>query len=80
MQSQLDYLDKVAFQVARDEFKAYGPLSSGERAYVALAASRSDLLQDDGYTIVQAMDRIGPEWLDELNCRWKRISRHQLKA
>ena len=53
MNTQLDYLDQVAGQIARRKFYAYGPLSSGERVYAALAANRSDLLQEDGYTRVR---------------------------
>ena len=79
MNSQLDYLDQVAKQIARGEFHAYGPLSSGERVYAALAANRSDLLQEDGYTIAQALDCLGEEWLVELLQRWRYVDHYQLK-
>ena len=80
MISQLDYLDKAAQRVARDKFEAYRGMSTGERLYVALAASRSDLLEEDGYTIAEAMTRIGSEWRAELIQRWQYVSHAQLRA
>ena len=80
MISQLDYLDQVAQRVVRNKFDAYRGMSTGERLYVALAASRSDLLEEDGYTIAEAMTRIGSEWRAELIQRWQYVSHAQLRA
>ena len=41
---------------------AYGPLSTGERIAVAFVLDRPDLLKKDGWTILKALDRLGPEW------------------
>ena len=71
MNDQLDYLDEVAHRVACNKLDACRGMSTGERLYVALAASRSDLLKDDGYTIAEAMARIGHEWRQELLRRWQ---------
>lgn len=80
MDSQLDRLDEIANRVARDHFAGYGPLSTGERIYVAIAASRSDILEEEGYTIAEALARIGPEWRVELLRRWQYVSHRQLRA
>jgi len=69
--TQLDYLDQVAARVLSGDLAGYGPLSTGERAYVALAANQAKLLKDDDFTIVQALARIGPEWSAELVQRWE---------
>lgn len=39
-----------------------GPLSTGEALMAALALNRPDWLARMGYTIVQALERIGDEW------------------
>ncbi len=80
MDSQLDRLDEIANHVARDRFAAYGPLSTGERLYVAIAASRSEILEEEGYTIAEALARIGPAWRGELLRRWQYVSHRQLRA
>lgn len=69
--SQLDYLDQIAVDVAHGDLRRLGPLSTGERCYVCLAASRSDLLAEDGNTIAEALERIGTEWTNELLTRWR---------
>jgi len=37
--------------------------STGEKVAVALVLDRADWLQDMGYTLAQAIDRTGQEWL-----------------
>lgn len=72
MTSQLNHLDTLAARlVGTTDAGGWGPLSTGERLYVALAANRTDLLADDGYTVAQALARIGPEWVAELVQRWQ---------
>ena len=39
-----------------------GYLSTGERLAAALVLNRADWLEEDQYTIVEAIDRIGPQW------------------
>lgn len=69
--SQLDYLDQVAARVQAGDLAGYEPLSTGERAYVGLAANNAELLAADGFTIAQALARVGPEWTTELIERWQ---------
>lgn len=40
-----------------------GALSTGEALAAALVLNRTDWLTKMGYTIAQALDRIGPEWV-----------------
>lgn len=40
----------------------WGVLSTGEKLAAALVLNRPDWLQEQGYTIAEALDRIGPEW------------------
>jgi hypothetical protein len=63
-----DHLDTVVVQVRKGDLEAFGPLSVGESIYVALAASRPDLLPRR--SIVGALDRLGEEWMRELIARW----------
>jgi hypothetical protein len=57
--------------VAAGELDGYGALSIEERLYVALAANAPELVLQDGYTIVEAIARLGPEWTDALVTRWR---------
>ena len=47
-------------QAARDGH--FGALSTGEKLMAALVLDRPDWLQNAGFTIPQALHRIGPEW------------------
>jgi hypothetical protein len=40
----------------------YGELSTGEQLAAALVLNRADWLAEMGYTMPEAIDRIGPEW------------------
>lgn len=70
---QIDYLDRIAadFLIGNEDHaqRMFGPLSAGERCYVALAANRADLLGDD--SIAYAIGRLDSAWLDELITRHK---------
>lgn len=44
----------------------FGTLSTGERLIVALVLNRADWLQQLGYTMVEAIDWIGDEWVQPL--------------
>lgn len=65
----LDYLDFHAPRLASGDEGVLATLSTGERIYLCLAANRVDLLQREGCTVVQALGRLGPEWLHELVLR-----------
>src|SRR3546814_4408365 len=43
-----------------------GTMSLGEVLTAALVLDRSDWLRERGYSIAQALDRIGPEWAARL--------------
>lgn len=66
---EFDYLDRIAQRIADGDTQRFHALSTGERIYVALAANRPDLIQQDGSTLVQAIARLGPVWLEELLLR-----------
>jgi hypothetical protein len=52
---------RMAASVAEDE-AAIGVLSTGEAIAVALVLNRADLMPHGGYTWIEAVDRLGPEW------------------
>ncbi|NYT60796.1 hypothetical protein H0A66_00425 [Alcaligenaceae bacterium] len=39
-----------------------GTLSTGEALIAALVLNRTDWIAEMGYTVAQALDRIGPNW------------------
>lgn len=69
--SQIDHLNEMALDVARGLDRHFWALSTGERAYVALAANRLDLLKEDGNTIAEALARIGEPWVAALVECWR---------
>lgn len=42
---------------------SFGVLSTGERLAVALVLNRFDLLAEQKYTMLEAVERLGDEWL-----------------
>lgn len=68
-EDNLDYLDFHAPRLAAGDLGVLDALSAGERIYICLAADRIDLLQREGYSVVQALGRLGPDWLHELVLR-----------
>jgi hypothetical protein len=49
---------------ARSAYRGHrGVLSTGEKLAAALVLNRPDWLDEDGYSIVQALDRIGDNWV-----------------
>lgn len=71
MSDQFERLDAIAIRVAKGNMADVGVLSTGERLYVALAANSLELLEEDGYTIAEALARLGTEWTSELIARWQ---------
>jgi len=41
----------------------FSALSTGEKLVTALVLNRADWLADMGYTMAEAIDRVGPGWL-----------------
>ena len=69
--TKLNTLDALAEKVAKGESSAAGGLSTGERLYIALASNNLAMLESDGYTIAEALARIGTDWTAELISRWQ---------
>lgn len=67
---QLDYLDEIAREAWAGNYLRTGPLSKGERLYVALASGRMrELCPDD--SIPYAVDRVGVEWMAHMLQVWR---------
>lgn len=74
--SQLEHLDEIAREAWKGNYDRVGPLSSGERLYVALASGRMrELVPDD--SIPYAVDRVGPEWMAHMLSVWKATAQPQ---
>lgn len=69
--SQIDRLNSMALALAKKRDTGFGVLSTGEQCYVALASNRVDLLQAIGYTIPEALARLGAEWTQHLVSSWR---------
>ena len=69
--TQIDRLNELALKLAKGGEKGFGVLSTGEKCYVGLAANRIDLLNQHGYTITEALNRIGPSWITSLIISWR---------
>ena len=66
-----EHLDKIALEVAKGQFERTGVLSTGEKLYVALAANSFKLLKESGYTIAEAIERLGDEGTSSFVERWR---------
>jgi hypothetical protein len=44
----------------------WGGLSDGEKLAAALVLNRADVLSEAGYTMAEAIDRLGPNWLAKI--------------
>lgn len=44
----------------------FGVLSTGEKLAAALVLNRADWLEKMGYSMAEAIDRLGPEWLAKI--------------
>lgn len=69
--SQLDHLDEIAQDVRAGNRERVGVLSTGEKLYVALAGNSAALLADLGYTIPEAIARVGDDDTRALVERWR---------
>lgn len=71
--NQLERLDEIAADAWGGNYERVGPLSGGERLYVALASGRMrELAPSD--SIPYAVDRIGPEWMAHMLEVWRTSS------
>jgi serine/threonine protein phosphatase PrpC len=69
--SQLDHLDDIAQEVREGNRDSVGVLSTGEKLYVALAGNSAAILADMGYTIAEAIARVGDDDIRALVERWQ---------
>ena len=69
--SQIDRLNDLALKLAKNNDDGFGVLSKGEQCYAALASNRIDLLESIGYTIPEALARLGNEWTTSLIYSWQ---------
>jgi hypothetical protein len=60
--SIVEIIQRLAQRVAEDENRI-GVLSTGEFIAVCLVLDRYDLLKDAKYTMLEAVNRLGEEWL-----------------
>jgi hypothetical protein len=58
-----DVILRLAQRVQKDD-AAIGVLSTGERLAVALVLNRKHYLDEFKYTMLEAANRVGPEWLE----------------
>lgn len=73
MSSQLQHLDEIAREAWDGKYDRVGPLSTGERLYVALASGRMREIAP-GDSIPYAVERVGPEWMSHMLSVWKNFS------
>lgn len=71
MDSQFERLDGIARRAAKGDTEGVNVLSTGEKLYVALAANSSNMLEAQGYTIAEALARLGSDWTAQLIARWQ---------
>lgn len=56
-------LDRIVMKAQSAAAGHLGVLSTGEALAAALVLNRADWLKDMGYTIAEALERVGPEWI-----------------
>ena len=59
-----DHLLRKAQDAKRGGHEAWAVQSTGEKVAVALVLNRADWLAEHGYTIAEAIERTGPEWVE----------------
>jgi hypothetical protein len=61
--SRYDHLFRKAQDAQRGGHDAWAVQSTGEKVAVALVLNRADWLAEHGYTIAEAIERSGSEWV-----------------
>lgn len=61
--SEFRHLCVKARDAARGGYEAWRVQSTGERLAVAVVLNRPEWIAEMGYTLAEAIDRIGIEWL-----------------
>ena len=62
--SRYDHLLRKAQDAKHGGHEAWAVQSTGEKVAVALVLNRADWLAEHGYTIAEAIERTGPEWVE----------------
>jgi hypothetical protein len=63
MNDRYEHLLRKSRNAKRGGHDAWGVQSTGEKVAVALVLNRADWLAEIGYTIPEAIDRSGVEWV-----------------
>jgi hypothetical protein len=63
MDDRYEHLLRKARDAKRGGHEAWAVQSTGEKVAVALVLNRADLLAEQGYTIPEAIERSGAEWV-----------------
>ena len=64
--TEYKHLISKARDAKRGGRDAWAVQSTGEKVAVALVLNRADWLEDIGYTLAEAIDRMSPEWLGNI--------------
>jgi hypothetical protein len=64
MANDIDHALKGFARMVLAEERQIGVLSTGERIAVALILDRPNLFPNGGYTVLEAVDRLGREWTE----------------
>lgn len=62
--AEFEHLYGKALDAKRGGKSAWDVQSTGEKVAVALVLNRADWLKGFGYTLAEAIDRTGPEWIE----------------
>jgi hypothetical protein len=62
--ARYEHLFRKARDARRGGHDAWAVQSTGEKVAVALVLNRSDWLAEHGYTIAEAIERAGREWVE----------------
>lgn len=57
------------------EVGSLGPWSTGEKLAVCLVLNRGDWLTRMGFTMLEAIDRVGPDWMAACQTAAKELAR-----
>ena len=63
MNAPYEHLLRKSQEAKRGEREAWAVQSTGERVTVILVLNRADWLAEMDYSIAEAIDRSGPEWV-----------------
>jgi len=62
-----DYVLQQIIDKSRDAKRGgFGVLSTGEKLAAAMVLNRADWLADVGYTMAEAIERLGPSWVSRI--------------